>query len=193
MNVLSICASAALLSVPVSAAPQLTGVTRSQAPAPGRGVAAFPMDLSEANGPLGSYGFTPRALEFASLMDFQTLSMPGVPIPGGESITLDLERVDFDFSSLGVHVNGEKAAWDSGDLTLWTGSVLGDPFSEVTIGFSSLGTYGWIATGGETWHVGANAGLAGDWSTPGCRLWAESVSASLRDASELPQCLSEGL
>ncbi|QDV05948.1 hypothetical protein Poly30_14510 [Planctomycetes bacterium Poly30] len=194
MTVLSLCATAVTLAAPLlAAAPQVGSSVKAGNPADDRGVVAFPMDLMEADGPLGSYELAPRASDFASLMAYRELSMPGVPIPGGESLVLDLQRVDFDFASLGVHVNGEKALWDSGDLTLWTGSVLGDPFSEVTIGFSSLGTYGWIATGGETWHVGANAGLAGDWSAPGCRIWAESVSAELRDSNELPQCVSEGL
>jgi hypothetical protein len=151
------------------------------------------MDRLEAEGPLGSYEFVPRAEEFVSLMDHTALSMPGVEIPGGTSVVLELERANFDFGSIGVHVDGEPAEWNSGDLSLWRGSVAGDPFSDVFIGFSSLGTYGWIATAGETWHVSAFAGAGNDWSAPGCRMWSESVSAEVRQSSEQPLCLSDGL
>ncbi|MFT6107432.1 MAG: hypothetical protein ACJA2W_000338 [Planctomycetota bacterium] len=190
MNLYSLTAGAALFCAPLAALPQLISTSSA---ADHLGVVAFPMELTNSAGPLGSFEFSPRRSEFASLMEFDKLSMPGVQLPGGGSVVLELDRIDFDFSGLGMHVDGEKADWDSGDLTVWRGGVLGDPFSEVTIGFSSQGTYGWIATGGETWHVGANAGAAGDWAVPGCRIWAESVSAEFRDASDQPSCLSEGL
>ncbi|MFT5732330.1 MAG: hypothetical protein ACI8WY_000995, partial [Planctomycetota bacterium] len=173
MNLYSLTAGAALFCAPLAALPQLISTSSA---ADHLGVVAFPMELTNSAGPLGSFEFSPRRSEFASLMEFDKLSMPGVQLPGGGSVVLELDRIDFDFSGLGMHVDGEKADWDSGDLTVWRGGVLGDPFSEVTIGFSSQGTYGWIATGGETWHVGANAGAAGDWAVPGCRIWAESVS-----------------
>ncbi len=187
-------ASWALSLIPIAGAtPQLISQSQGAAAAAPPAVVAFPMDRMEAEGPLGSYEFVPRAEEFVGLMDHAALSMPGVEIPGEESVVLELERVDFDFSSIGVHVDGQPADWNSGDLTLWRGAVAGDPFSDVFIGFSSLGTYGWIATEGQTWHVSAFSGAGNDWSAPGCRMWNESVSAEVRQSSEQPLCLSDGL
>ncbi len=185
-------ASVALSLIPVAGAtPQF--FTQGAANAAPPAVVAFPMDLLEAEGPLGSHEFAPRTMELVGLMDHAALSMPGVPLPSGDTVVLELERASFNFDSIGVHVDGQPAEWDAGDLTLWRGSVAGDPFSDVFIGFSSLGSYGWIATEGDTFHVSAFAGAGNDWSAPGCRMWSESASADVRQRSEQPLCLSDGL
>ena len=178
--------------IPVAGAtPQF--FTQGAANAAPPAVVAFPMDAVDSEGPLGSIEFIPRTTELVGLMDHAALSMPGVPLPGGDTVVLELERANFNFDGLGVHVDGQPAEWDAGDLTLWRGAVAGDPFSDVFLGFSSLGSYGWVATGGETFHVSAFAGAGNDWSAPGCRMWTESVSAEVRQRSEQPLCLSDGL
>ncbi|MEM8709335.1 MAG: M12 family metallo-peptidase [Planctomycetota bacterium] len=154
-------------------------------------VALFPMELVHEDGPLGSFDFEPNPEAIRALQGHASVSMPGVPLPDGTSVILDLNRVSFDFDSMGIHVDGEPARWDSGDLSLWTGTVLGDPFSEVTLGFSTLGTYGWISTAGEIWHISAHAQNGRTWDRPGCQMWAESVSADYRENSERPSCLAD--
>ncbi|MEM8711391.1 MAG: M12 family metallo-peptidase, partial [Planctomycetota bacterium] len=178
---LGLISSAAAQSVPG----QATRVQRAP------GVELFPLELRESAGPLDSFQFASDLDAIEALGAHRELSMPGVPLSNGTSVVLDLERIDFDFSSIGVHVNGQRSLWNSGDLTVWKGAVHGDPFSHVTVGFSSLGSYGWISTAGETWHLASYPDPVLGWDQPGSRIWAESASAAAGFQDDRPTCIAD--
>lgn len=171
----------------------VTASATAQNPAPGKAKAVeFPMDVATQVGPLGSWEYAPRPAEFTGFKAHDALTMSSVKLPSGETVQLDLERIDFDFEKLGVHVDGkDMGGWDAGDLSLWKGGVTDDLHSDVLIGFSSAGCYGWIGTGGEVWHVSAFAGPGNDWSAPGCRMWSETIADMYRDPAERFLCMSD--
>jgi len=89
----------------------------------------------------------------------------------GRGVDLVLGRAPFDFAGVGVFVDGARADWDAGDMTLWQGSVRGVPVSEVFLALSSRGCYGWVYDGLEYTHLAARPGASGDWSAPGARVF----------------------
>jgi len=159
---------------------------------PTSGLAAFPLDVSSRSGGQGSYEFTLRAGELAPLTAYDTLELMGVPLPDGRVVDLALDRIPFDFEKVGVHVDGKHVApWAPLDLSVWHGSVIGEPGSEVQLGLATAGCYGWVRSRNEVWHLGSFVPTGGSWSAPSMRMWAESTFADLRDPRYSVYCLAD--
>ncbi|MGD2018058.1 MAG: M12 family metallo-peptidase [Planctomycetota bacterium] len=109
---------------------------------------------------------------------------PQIRLPNGEVETLRLDRVPFRPEHFGVHVNGEyRGAADAPDLTLWEGHVEGESGpSDVRLSFSRHGSYGWIQTADELWHVSSYAPEGGSWDLADVRVFSEAQESRLRAA-----------
>jgi hypothetical protein len=164
----------------------LSGAAGAQTPIP------FPMDVVRNDGAFGSFEYEQRATELADLGGHSDIALLAVPLPDGRFVDLSLQRNVFDVEKVGVHVDGKAVgAWDPGDLSLWTGTVLGEERSEVTLGLASAGTYGWIRTQGEVWQVSSFVPDGGSWAAPRVRMWAESSFADLRDSRYAIYCMTD--
>jgi hypothetical protein len=156
------------------------------------GLAAFPCDVASRTGAQGSYEYTLRVSELAPLTAFDTVELMGLTLPDGRVVDLALDRIHFDFEKVGVHVDGKLVApWVPGDLSVWRGSVIGEPDSEVQLGLATAGCYGWVRSQGEVWHLSSFVPLGGTWSAPSLRMWAESTFADLRDPRYSVYCLAD--
>ena len=147
----------------------------------------FPLQAQVNTTVGGTLELNPIDGAFQDLLGRSLLTMESVALPGMNAVDLHLTRSNFDFSEVGVHVDGLPEAWDSGDMSLWKGSVQGDPDSDVFLGFSSWGSYGWIRTKGEYFHLLAMPGAGSNWSQARARWVPDQVMQGLNVPS-LAQC-----
>lgn len=105
----------------------------------------------------------PRAVR--DLLGHQDLVLRDFTVPGGESVDLELTRIDVAKRGFGFQVNGLAAPGllDDTDLTVWKGTVAGRADSEVLLSFSRYGTRGWVDTGRDLIHVMAEPGADSNW------------------------------
>jgi len=148
-------------------------------------------------------GSLPEVLEFETdlavvdaLGGLDHVTLQGVPMPSGQTLTLDLERVEFQWDSLGVFVDGMRSEYDHGDLTSWKGEVQGVEGSEVFLSFSSVGSYGWIHDGVDYTHLSAMPGPDGEWEGARMRLYSDkALNAAGRGSGSggMGRCMIEQL
>ena len=138
------------------------------APAARAGLAelSFPLDPASGAAPVEGVLLRPSAERIAALSALDRVVMRGVALPGGASVDLELERLSIERRKFGFHVDGVPAPrlLDGLALSVWKGTVAGDPASEVMLSFSNHGSRGWIATGGELVHLMPRPDANGDWS-----------------------------
>jgi len=108
------------------------------------------------------------AVASRALMQRDTVVLTGLDLPGGARVDLSLSQVDLDRLGFGFVVDGMPAPGllDGLDLSVWMGSVVGDPASEVVLSFSSRGARGWVTTDGEVTHLMPQPGFGNDWTSP---------------------------
>lgn len=99
------------------------------------------------------------------LLDRRAVVLRDFALPGGESVDLELARIDVARRGFGFQVDGLPAPGmlDDTDLTVWKGTVAGHAGSDVLLSFSRYGTRGWVDTGGELVHVMAEPGAGKNW------------------------------
>ncbi len=139
----------------------------------------FPLEVLPSALVDGTFEYQPRPGAFVDLMGRQALIMTQVELPSGQLVDLDLTRVNADFASMGVQVNGRPSPFDPLDLTIWRGQVSGELDSDVFVSFSSHGCNGWIFADGEYNHLMGFAGPGNDWENAGARLVPESILISV--------------
>ncbi len=150
----------------------------------------FPMLVEADSLVQGTFDLLPIPGAFEGLKKHNNVLMSEVRLPELGEVSLDLERIYYDFSAMGSVVNGQPTPNHVGDLSLWKGTVQGDETSEVMLGFSSYGSYGFIKTQGEFHHLIAFAGEGNDWSNAGARIVPDSVMTGL-NLPALPQCSND--
>jgi len=140
----------------------------------------------------------PGVLEFeldAALLDLLTtledVTLLGTLLPSGQTVDLNLRRLDFDPTTVGVQVDGAPSIFDPKDLTLWKGDVVGMRDSHVFLALSSHGTYGWIFDGHEYTHISAMAGANGSWASARGRMFSGRALAMVGTQSGPPGCASD--
>ena len=161
----------------------------------------FPMDVVVDAELEGLLELIPRRDEIGALMPLESLQLRGVELPGGTVLAFDLERIDFDFDRVGVHVDGafRNRGASALDLSLWKGSVKGAAESNVWLALSSYGCYGWIQADGRMWHLSSFVTSGNDWSVSRARwidnavldepefaCFADRVQGMAQDAHEHP-------
>jgi len=109
------------------------------------------------------------------------VSIESVPLPGGELVALDLRSLDVHARFAGVTIDGIPAQHRLRDsrISLWKGTVRGDPRSEAYLALSISGCRGWIRRGEDLFHLLTEPSVDGDWSNCTTRLVTDSfVSAT---------------
>ncbi|HPF14826.1 MAG TPA: M12 family metallo-peptidase [Planctomycetota bacterium] len=160
------------------------------AQAPANDALPFPFVIAPNPGYPGTLEVQAAPGALQAWMGRTRVQMTDVPLVGRGTVTLDLERIAWDASKIGVQVNGQETRLDSGDLTLWKGVVVGDPSSDVFLGLSSYGSYGWVYSMGEYEHWMAFLPQGSDWSQSRVRLVPERVLQSL-GAGPPPLCQTD--
>ncbi|MEE8469693.1 MAG: hypothetical protein V3T22_14625, partial [Planctomycetota bacterium] len=170
--------------------------------ASGTFAAAQELDAPEALPfPMESVTITqPGVLEFQldlPLLDVLTtleeVTLLGTLLPSGQVVDLDLRRLDFDPTTVGVFLNGQPSTFDPEDLTLWKGDVVGLRGSHVFLALSSHGTYGWINDGLEYTHISAMPGVNGSWASARGRMYSDRALAASGTQSGPPRCALDEL
>lgn len=131
-------------------------------------VTSFPLDLRAVDEGVLEFEQSPTAL--AALAGFEHIVMQAVPSPDGAPVDLELKRIRFDFSSVGVFVDGKESCFQPGDMTLWSGKLRGVESSDVQLCFASRGTYGWIFDGVDYTHITSTPGKDGTWNLARVRM-----------------------
>ncbi|MEO2147411.1 MAG: M12 family metallo-peptidase [bacterium] len=139
-------------------------------------VVTFPFDALGGT-PLvtGTTEYQPDARDLWGLVASSDLIMRDVPLPGYSSVELVLERIEADYTRWGIQVDGVPSSYDSLNQTIWKGTVTGDSTSEVSLILSSYGCYGWIATGGEVYHLLPFLQPGLDWDSSSVRIVSETI------------------
>jgi hypothetical protein len=160
----------------------LAFITLLTSHSPAQQVTGLPMDLTAVKEGVLEFDQSPSAL--AALGGFDQIVMRGVPTPYGPAIDLELDRIRFDFSKVGVFVNGKRSRFQPGDMTIWSGKVRGVENSDVQLSFASRGTYGWIFDGIEYTHVTSTPGEDGTWRLARVRMISDRTM--MRAGNGLP-------
>lgn len=140
----------------------------------------------------GVLDMQPMRGELADLDALTEVVFLDAPLPGSSAVSLELTRIAFDFSSVGMYVDGVPTTWDSGDLTVWKGQVSGQPGSDVMLTLSSVGCYGWINDGVSTVHLTAMPSADGTWTDAGAR-WITAEAMNRAQLDDRGPCMSEDL
>ena len=115
----------------------------------------------------------------AALTGLDAVVLTDVRLPSGEVVSLDLDRVDVARRKFGVHVDGVLIpdAVDGLSLSVWRGHILGDESSQVMLGFSNVGSRGWIRDRHELVHLLAMPHENGSWrAAPGLLVTERSLN-----------------
>lgn len=96
-----------------------------------------------------------RSAELAALTTLERVRFERVPLPGGSTVELDLERLHHERLGFGFQVDGTPfpGLLSGLDLSVWRGRVVGEPESEVALAFSQAGSQGWIQRGDALLHL----------------------------------------
>lgn len=163
--------AAALLAAPAL----LAGLTSAQT------AQIFPLQPAPgAELKLGEAVLTTDLSAIATLTTLDEVVLTGVPLPSGETVSLDLKRIDVERRRFGVHVDGVliPGITDGLGLSVWRGQITGDEHSDVMLGFSSTGSRGWIRSRQELVHLLAMPHEGGSWrAAPGLLVTEESLNA----------------
>ena len=135
----------------------------------------FPMDPMGPPTYPGTEEFQPDPAELDALTELADIVLQGFPLPGVGTVDLGLERIEVDPGLFDLRVDGSPTTYDPLDQTLWKGRVAGDLFSEVQLTFASHGCYGWVKTGGETYHVIPFLADGAGWDQSSVRIVPDAV------------------
>ncbi|MBK7878361.1 MAG: hypothetical protein IPJ77_22125 [Planctomycetes bacterium] len=130
-------------------------------------VPSVPAPWHPAPAPAGvaALRFQPDHAAIRGLANESHVTLTGVALPGGGSVDLDLQRIDVARRQFRFYVDDVEAPGllDGLDLSVWRGSVVGIPGSQVLFGASHTGVRGWMHTGSELFHFIPRAAAGDDW------------------------------
>lgn len=138
-----------------------------QAAAAQDGTLSFPLTTIAAEKSVSGLVMDPDLKALASLDNFQSVTLTDMLLPGGDVVDLELRRISVERCQFGFQVDGRPAGdlLEGLDLTVWKGSVVGLPDSDVMLSFSTHGSRGWIQTGSELVHLMPRPDASGDWGS----------------------------
>ena len=118
-------------------------------------------DVTQVPFPMRPVGHSSDALhlqllpEAVALHEHERLTLTDVPLPDGDPIKVQLERVHVVGPEAVLRIDGEPrpASELTARLTLWSGRVLGEPDSDVFLALTPTGSRGWIRRGDDTVHL----------------------------------------
>ncbi len=126
----------------------------------------FPLDVTAVDTAREEVTARARLDAVQDLLGLDQVRMTDVQLPFGPSVDLDLTRIDLERMRFGFLVDGERRPdlLPNLDLTLWKGTVVGDPDSTVRLSFSNTATNGWIHYGGRLVHFVPRPDGQGSWT-----------------------------
>ncbi len=150
--------------------------------------------VAGANAPTGVATFAASPAAISSLYDLDRVRLVDVAGADGERLTLDLERIDLRPMQFGFEVDGRPAPGllDGLELSVWKGTVAGQPGSEVLLSFSTAGTRGFVRSQRALTHWMPQPDPLGDWSRSQVWLVSEARLAQLGLSPDF-SCASESL
>jgi hypothetical protein len=125
------------------------------------------------------------------------------PLPGHGQVDLLLTPLEVPLDEqVQVVVDGRMRAEVPGEvamgLSLWTGSIVGEPDSQVFLSFSPYGDRGWLRLAGETWMVAGEPDPVHGWTRSRTRVWnyarvraAETIEMTDTSCQVLPPPVRE--
>ena len=143
-------------------------------PAPLR---AFPL-LPLADDGLGGTRLALDPASHQALEGLPAARLTGLVLGDGRAVDLSLGRVQVADADTVVALDrrplphGERLL--TAGLSLWSGTVVGEPDSDVYLAFSASGSRGWIRHAGGVEHLLAGPGADGRWTTSTSRLVDEA-------------------
>jgi hypothetical protein len=142
----------------------LVALGLAAAPAAAQATLPFPLrpDGQDAETGVQRLATVPGAVD--ALVGRDAVVLTGVPLPSG-SANVALTRIHHEALGFGYRVDGEPAfgLLDGAGLTIWKGSILGVPGSEVLLSFSHVGSRGWMHDGVELVHLLPQTDAVGSW------------------------------
>jgi hypothetical protein len=137
----------------------------------------FPLDVQDFDALAREMTLVPSHGAVRELLGHGRTTFVGVPLPDGRLADLEVARVHLERMQMNVLVNGEpfEGAHDHLALTVWMGTVAGEPGSEVALSFSEFGSRGWVKSGGAMFHLMPEPSADGDWSQSSARFVDEAT------------------
>jgi hypothetical protein len=154
---------------------------------------SFPLTPDGVDAKTGVAKLATQPAGIAALVGRDEIVLTGVPLPAGTG-AVALTRVRHETMGFAYHVDGVAAPGllDGADLTVWTGSMIGAPQSEVLLSFSHFGSRGWIHAGGELVHFLPQTDASGSFADGPVFLASEAELRALGAAPNF-DCRSETL
>ncbi len=139
----------------------LAAATLAQGP-----VLPFPMDVASLDTAKQEVELVPRIDEIQALATSGPVVLSGLVLPDGSRVDLDLTRLFVERYGFRFRVDGERRPdlLEGLDLSIWTGTVFGEPESEVMLSFSTYGSRGWLRRGGMLVHFIPLPDEGGNWA-----------------------------
>jgi len=125
----------------------------------------FPLHLVSIDAAAHEVRLQPSVQSIQSLLGLGEVRLTGLVLGEGEVVDLDLVRVSTRARRFGFRVDGQARPdlLDGLDLSVWKGTVAGEPESEVMLGLSNSGCNGWIRHGGQLFHFLSRPDERGSW------------------------------
>ena len=124
----------------------------SLAPAPAQD-AALPFEVRAIDAATGrlELSLVPEAVHALALLE--RAGFAALPLPGAGAVEVELQRLTL--PEIGFRVDGEAAPHllDGLDLSVWMGTVVGEPESQVALSVSQAGLQGWVLRDGALAHL----------------------------------------
>lgn len=126
----------------------------------------FPMNVESIDSAAKTVTVTPDYAIFSQLMNNEQVVLHDMYLPGGELISVELERISIERRKYGFIVDGRvrNDLLDGLDLSIWKGTVVGSASSEVFLSFSREGSRGWVQRGTSVIHVMPQPDENGNWT-----------------------------
>ncbi|MFT5049540.1 MAG: hypothetical protein ACI8QZ_000933 [Chlamydiales bacterium] len=138
-------------------------------------VQRFPMEIAARDTATHEISLAADMQRMQALAQLDQVTLTGIALPTDEVVDVQLTRIDVERIGLRFFADGEARPelLETLDLSLWKGTVVGDPQSEVRLSFSNYGTRGWIERAGELIHFLPRANDDGSWFGAGVLVTTE--------------------
>ena len=125
----------------------------------------FPLEVTSVDQAGELVRLTPDLERIGDLMAPGHVVLTDIFLPDGRLVDAELFRIDLAKRKFGFHVDGQPRPdlLDGLDLSIWKGTLTGDPSSEVMLSFSRHGCRGWIESSGGLVHLMPGPDDTGDW------------------------------
>lgn len=151
----------------------LPWVLATTALAMGQDVMPFPADITSHDAAAEILEFHPDRVALEALTTMDAVTLTGFPMPDGSAVDLALVRNPIVVENYGMYVDGQAFEYDPLDQTLWSGHIVGNLSSHVTLGLASYGCYGWVHDGGTYTHISSFPSEWGGWANASGRIYSD--------------------